>query len=361
MDENHKIAIKEIQVFRFNEGKKNFQLEAQCNFKLEQTSPEFVFNNSDIKQLLMFTNLGLITFDYFRGEVVGNPLYNFKNHLDGAPKFGKMSIDQKKFVVASVEEAYYIDMKLRIEIDLDLQEKVRDIENVTCDHGNFYVLCNKKEDKLGLYCFIINTEDPTKPANYLLNWQNKMKISDVDLAFMDDTVVNEEGENFKKSYLILSYKTIGINTFNCLVINLGTKLIEFWHESNQLWEAPVKGFLLSTNDFMILNKDGINVIALGEKDKKTLTDNEGNKRVLHSLGSCNYLKIEPENHLMFQCQFYEKRTICVQHQYLDTIGNTKFDDIYKIRIKDFTLRELAVIQSIYSCKSPSEMEKLVTE
>lgn len=63
---------------------------------------------------------------------------------------------------------------------------------------------------------------------------------------------------------MISYKSVGINTYNVFVIDLGTKLIKYWHESYQLWESPVKGFLLNTNDFLILSKDGINMIALGE-------------------------------------------------------------------------------------------------
>lgn len=74
----------------------------------------------------------------------------------------------------------------------------------------------------------------------------------------------------------------------------------------------MKGFLLNTNDFMILNKTGINIIAIGEKPSRVIKDNEGYDRKIHSLGSCNYLKIEPSNHLLFACQFYNKRTICIQ-------------------------------------------------
>ena len=65
--------------------------------------------------------------------------------------------------------------------------------------------------------------------------------------------------------LVISYKSIGINTFNVFVIDIGDKLIKYWHEGYQLWESPVKGFLLKSNDFLILSKDGINVLALGEK------------------------------------------------------------------------------------------------
>ena len=43
---------------------------------------------------------------------------------------------------------------------------------------------------------------------------------------------------------------------NC-VIDLDDKLIKYWFEGYQLWESPVNGFLLSSNDFMILSKEGI--------------------------------------------------------------------------------------------------------
>ena len=106
---------------------------------------------------------------------------------------------------------------------------------------------------------------------------------------------------------MVSYKAIGINTYNVFVIDLKTRLIKYWHEGFQLWESTIKGFLLRTNDFLILNKDGINLLALGEKESKVVKDYQGFNRMIHSLGSCNYLKIEPSNHLLFACQFYENR------------------------------------------------------
>ena len=101
---------------------------------------------------------------------------------------------------------------------------------------------------------------------------------------------------------------IGINTFNVFCINLdGEYLIRYWYEGYQLWESPIKGFLLTSNDFMMLSKDGINLIALGNKEQKLVRDKDDQKRLMHSLGSCDYLKIEPTNHLLFACQFYSDR------------------------------------------------------
>jgi hypothetical protein len=103
----------------------------------------------------------------------------------------------------------------------------------------------------------------------------------------------------KKSDIVVSYKNIGINTYNVFVYDLQSKMIRYNFESNQLWELPVSGFLLSTNDFLILNNTGVNVLALGDKKGRQIIDNEGFKRWIRSLGSCNFLKLEPTNHLLF--------------------------------------------------------------
>jgi hypothetical protein len=104
-----------------------------------------------------------------------------------------------------------------------------------------------------------------------------------------------------------------------------------------------------------LNKDGINLLALSDKKSKVVKDYQGFNRMIHSLGSCNYLKIEPNNHLLFACQFYENRQVCIQHQYLDGANQTVFSDIYRIKVWEITLRELMLLQSIYACKNQSDI------
>ena len=147
----------------------------------------------------------------------------------------------------------------------------------------------------------------------------------------------------EKASIVISYKSIGINTYNVFVIDLTTSLIKYWNETFQLWESPVKGFLLSTNDFMILSKDGMNLLALGLKESRVVKDKDGQRRMIHSLGSCNYLKIESTNHLLFAFQFYQNRQICIQEQYNDQEGNTHFEDIFRIKIFEITLRELLLL------------------
>lgn len=87
----------------------------------------------------------------------------------------------------------------------------------------------------------------------------------------------------------------------------------------------------------------MSLLALGVKDSRIVKDKDGNRRMIHSLGSCNYLKIESTNHLLYAFQFYENRQICVQEQYVDTDGSTYFEDIFRIKIFEVTLRELLLL------------------
>jgi len=57
----------------------------------------------------------------------------------------------------------------------------------------------------------------------------------------------------EQQQMIVSYSTIGINSFNVLVFSLKTKRILFNFEMFQLSEDHCMGFLLSNYDFLILN------------------------------------------------------------------------------------------------------------
>ena len=243
-------------------------------------------------------------------------------------------------------------------MDIDETENISDVCNILADEKYFYILANKRNEVLGYYLLMIEIDHPEKEATYLINWNNKLSIRQVDLNFLEEK--NDEGRNQK--YLVVSYKAAGNNTFNVFVFDVETKLLRFWHESFQLYESPVKGFLLRKNkDFLIISKDGINVLNLGMKGARPVTDNNGATRMLHALAACNYLRIEKTNHIYFRCQFYENRRICIQDQFCDDAGQTQFDDIYRIKIHEPTLRELLLIQSIYTAKTPSEVASLVAE
>ena len=116
---------------------------------------------------------------------------------------------------------------------------------------------------------------------------------------------NKDGTKIFKE-LIISYKTININTYNVTVMDIHDKtnnqVTLFRHESFQLWESEVRGFVIrGKKDFCILSKSGLNILALGAIDKRMVMDENQNERMIHSLESVNYLKVAPENYILFEC------------------------------------------------------------
>lgn len=113
------------------------------------------------------------------------------------------------------------------------------------------------------------------------------------------SVILDKAKNNQVKGIVVSFKNIGINTYNVFIYDVKTGLIKFNFELFHLWESKVKGFLLGTNEFMILNKDGIQLLSLRDSKGRATTDNEGFNRFIHTLGSCNFLKLEPSNHIQF--------------------------------------------------------------
>lgn len=71
------------------------------------------------------------------------------------------------------------------------------------------------------------------------------------------------------------------------------------------------GFLSSkNNDFIFLNKEGINLVRLDKKiPRKAFRDNVDTKRMVHSLASMNYLKVEDGNMLHFDHDDSDQSTL----------------------------------------------------
>jgi len=60
---------------------------------------------------------------------------------------------------------------------------------------------------------------PTEKASYLIQWSNKLDIGNCDMHMMDEKVVKDGVTTIEKQ-VVVSYKSIGINTFNVFVIDL---------------------------------------------------------------------------------------------------------------------------------------------
>lgn len=164
------------------------------------------------------------------------------------------------------------------------------------DHEDrvFYLLANKYQGKLGLFLIIFDEYDPSH-HKFFLKYKNKLDIADADVF-----VVRNEKKKFKE--LIVGYKSISVNTYTLMVSDISTEIkwMQFRHESFQLWESKVRGFYLNkNNDFVTINSEGINVYSLGSFHKKPLIGEGAQEKMVHSLESCNYLKIHKTNQVFY--------------------------------------------------------------
>lgn len=114
---------------------------------------------------------------------------------------------------------------------------------------------------------------------------------------------------------------------------------------------------------MTLSKTGINVLSLGRVERRQLNDSQGLAKMIHSLNSLTYLKLEKINFINFKWQSYDNRIVSVEQEWKENEGteevSTNYDRIYEIKIHEITLRELLILQSFYVSKSQKELSALV--
>jgi hypothetical protein len=168
--------------------------------------------------------------------------------------------------------------------------------------------------------------------DFLIKFNNKLDIGDTSLQIYKDWQLNEKTKKQAKSKeLVISYKTIYINTYNVVVMDIsqkdqacglehqtdGQQHMIFRHESFQLWESECTGLHLQNEnkDFVQLSKDGIQVLSLGSNPKRAVMDRKGIERMIHSLESVNFLKQDRNNFVLFECNDPDKRKISIQQEY----------------------------------------------
>lgn len=294
------------------------------------------------------------------------PIFTFNPPLLTQPTLMQMSDDQKIIMVASERDCYYINMKTNNVFDIDEEYRIDCIREIKYDNEDkaFYLLANKQKEKLGFFLIKINEDNPLTDSLYLTLWKNKLDIADANITLLRGTD-EENGEPYKE--LVISYKTIYINTYNVVVVD-GTEKTEgsaiiYKHEAFQLWESQIFGLMLQKNkEYISFSKSGMNILALGSKPKRGLKDHEGQSKMIHSLESLTFLKIDPINSITFECQDYNNRIISIDQEYKKFTGNgfeNYYENIYKVKIHEITLRELMILQSFYLCKTQSDIFNLV--
>ena len=112
------------------------------------------------------------------------------------------------------------------------------------------MMANKRNGFLGYYLMEIDEMNPdTITPVFLINWRSKLDIGDAAMFFIKNT-------EREINHLVLSYKSIYINAYNVLVIDLKTRLIQFRYEKYHLWEAKIAGVLLKNYEYVMISQDG---------------------------------------------------------------------------------------------------------
>lgn len=130
----------------------------------------------------------------------------------------------------------------------------------------------------------------------------------------------------------------------------------------QLWESQVKGFLSTmNNDFIILNKEGINFVRLNpDIPRKSFKDKDGEERMVHSLNSIDYLKVDGENMLYFENKLDDNNILLqIQQQHNDAFNNITYENIFQIKLMETSLQELIMIQSLFLLDSANDIHTLI--
>lgn len=74
--------------------------------------------------------------------------------------------------------------------------------------------------------------------------------------------------------------------------------------------------LQKNKDFITVNKMGMQVLGLGQKEKRAIVDSDGADRMIHSLESCNFLKLDSNNYVLYECSKSDQMVIQIDQEYL---------------------------------------------
>lgn len=82
------------------------------------------------------------------------------------------------------------------------------------EENSIYILSNKQDEKLGFFVLKIDLDDkdPTN-GKFLIKWKKKLDIGDANFFILRNPTLK-----FKE--IVISYKTIYVNVYNILVLDL---------------------------------------------------------------------------------------------------------------------------------------------
>ena len=86
------------------------------------------------------------------------------------------------------------------------------------DDKCFYLVANKYDEKLGFFIIKMSETDPINNFKFLTKYKNKLDIGDCKLFVMRSRIGKDKKTQLKE--LVISYKTIYINTYNIVIMDI---------------------------------------------------------------------------------------------------------------------------------------------
>ena len=203
-------------------------------------SRQLEFNRKNQNEIFMTNNKKIVIYNFYLDDL--QQLYIFQNFLNSQPIYTVFNKNQNCAIICSFYDVLFINIRDDIEIDIDDLYHISDIRSVINLKQKFYVLANKCDNLLGYHLIEIDENYPdTKEPCFLINQKSKLDIGNANIYL----IWNEKKE---KDYLMVSYKSIHINTYTILMINLETRKIEYRYEHYHLWENNIQSIILRNHD-----------------------------------------------------------------------------------------------------------------
>lgn len=120
-------------------------------------------------------------------------------------------------IVASQDDGIYYNSRTRQFVDLDELFEISNIKELIHDHEDrvFYMLANKYRGRLGLFLITFDEQEPER-FKFFMKYKNKLDIADADIA-----VVRNQQKKYKE--LVVSYKSISVNTYTVIVADISSE------------------------------------------------------------------------------------------------------------------------------------------
>lgn len=118
-------------------------------------------------------------------------------------------------MLASTNDGIWFNENTDEEVDLDETFHVDNIKDIVFDEEDqeFYFMSNKKNGMIGMFLVKFSGTDPTDFSDMTL-WKHRLEIDNANLYILRG--YNSITKNYFKE-LVISYKTIYINTYNVVV------------------------------------------------------------------------------------------------------------------------------------------------